>query len=238
LFTIFVYFCFVVTYYMHILQNTFDQLSIPANESVVMIDQFWHGAGSKTISVGEWASLTYLIVIKEQVSLDLRIESSGTGAQILVKWLLLGKEWSDIKLTAHAHLMQDNTSADLHLVSMLQDGSVCEVDGWVDLHEWCHKISGHLLEENIVLWSDIQIKTLPMLDVRSSDVSASHGCRIQKLDDKKLFYMRSKGLSKQQAEELMIKGYFDQLFAAVKWDEDSNQVVEKLEKEYIDYLLG
>jgi len=221
---------------MQILQNTFDQLTIPANESVVMIDQFWHGSGSKTICVEEWASLTYLILMKEEVQLDLRIESAGEWAEILVKWLLLGKKWSDIKLTAHAHLMHDNASADLHLVSMLQDGSVCEVDGWVDLHEWCSKISWHLLEENIILWSDIKIKTLPMLDVRSSDVSASHGCRIQKLDDKKLFYMRSKGLSKTQAEELMIKWYFEQLFESVQWWDDTI-VIKRLEEDYLDYLL-
>lgn len=222
---------------MNIQQNIYDDLHIDSDQSLMMIDQFSEWSGSKTISVGEWAKLTYLIVMKEEVELDLRIESAGKWAEILVKWLLLAKDKSKLKLTAHAHLMHDDATADLHLVSMLQDWSICEVDGGVDLHEWCSKISGHLLEENIILGSDIQIKTLPMLDVRSSDVSASHGCRIQKLDDKKLFYMRSKGLSKTQAEELMIRGYFEQVFEPMQgWDETI--VVKRLEEEYVDYLLS
>ena len=59
---------------------------------------------------------------------------------------------------------------------------------------------------------NIQIKTLPMLDVRSSDVSASHGCRIQKLDEKKLFYLMSRGLSRQESERLMIEGVVASVF--------------------------
>lgn len=222
---------------MNISQNTFDQVHIPANESIIMIDEFWHGSGSKTITVWAWAELTYLILMKEEVELNLRIESAGEWAKILIKWLLIAKNWSNIKLTAHAHLMHDQATADLHLVSMLQDWSICEVDGGVDLHEWCSKISGHLLEENIILGTDIKIKTLPMLDVRSSDVSASHGCRIQKLDEKKLFYMRSKGLSKTQAEELMIRGYFEQVFEPMLWWDDTI-VAKRLEEGYIDYLLN
>ncbi len=218
---------------MVVLKNTYDDLHIDAGASLTMIDQYSAGSGTKTISVGTGAQLTYLVLMREWVELDLRIESASEWAQILVKGLLICKQGSDIKLRAHAHLMHDQSTADLHLVSLLQDGSVCEVDGWVDLHEWCAHISGHLLEENIILWSDIQIKTLPMLDVRSSDVSASHGCRIQQLDPQKLFYMRSKGLSKSQAEELMIRWYVEQVFADISGDE-----VEMIQKESIDYLLS
>ncbi len=221
---------------MNILQNNFDDMLIQEKTSFVMIDQFSAWSWTKTISVGAWAKLEYLVLMKEHVELDLRIESSGEGAEIMVKWLILAKDKSKISVKVHAHLMHNHASADLHLVSMLQDGSVSEIDGWVDLHAWVSKISGHLLEENIVLWENIMIKALPMLDVHSSDVSASHGCRITKLDEKKLFYMRSKGLSKSQAEELMITWYFEQIFAWVaQWDDAI--VVKRLENEYLDYLL-
>ncbi|MBP7848546.1 SufD family Fe-S cluster assembly protein [Patescibacteria group bacterium] len=48
------------------------------------------------------------------------------------------------------------------------------------------------MEETILLGEDIQIRTLPMLDVQSSDVKASHGATIQRLDEEKLFYLTSK----------------------------------------------
>lgn len=219
--------------------NSFDDFTLWANNSQTIVESFSEWSWTKTISVGAEAKLTYLILMREQCELDLRIESAGEGAEILVKGLLLAKAASKIQLKAHAHLMHNHATADLHLVSFLQDGSVCEVDGGVDLHKDVAKVSWHLLEENVILWKNIQIKTLPMLDVRSSDVSASHGARIQKIDEKKLFYMMSKGLSKQQAEELMIKGYFGQMFDVMRSSEwEMDEKLDELEKESLEYLLA
>ena len=148
--------------------------------------------------------LEHLLLVKDACDLDLRIESAGEGAQITVKVLCLAKEGSNISLKLHGHLFHDHATADLHMITLLDDGAVCEIDGGVDLHANVKKISGHLLEENIILGDRVHIKTLPMLDVHSSDVSASHGARIERLDEKKLFYLQSRGLDATQAKELMI----------------------------------
>jgi Fe-S cluster assembly protein SufD len=43
-----------------------------------------------------------------------------------------------------------------------------------------------------------------MLDVHANEVTAAHGARIEKLDNKKIFYLKSRGLDDQQATEMMI----------------------------------
>lgn len=214
--------------------NSFqDQL---ISENTYLIESFDSWIWSKILTVETWVTLTYLILVKESLDLDLRIESGWEKAEITIKALCVAKKQSNIKLRIHAHLQHNYATADIHMISLLQDWSVCEIDGWVDLHAWVHKISGHLLEENIILWDKIKIKTLPMLDVRSSDVSASHGARIERLDEKKMFYLKSRGLSDTQAKELMIWGYFEQVFGLFK-ETAENLDVARLEKEWLDYLL-
>lgn len=56
-----------------------------------------------------------------------------------------------------------------------------------------------------MLGKKVKIKTLPMLDVRSSDVSASHGAKIDRLDESKLFYMMAKGLDQKTAQKLIVE---------------------------------
>ena len=220
---------------MNISENNYENISIDTN--TFLIESFFHGSGTKTITVAGNTKFTYLLLAKEQLDLDLRIETTGETAEINVKTLCIAKPESDITLKLHAHLIHSHSTADLHMVSLLQDGSVCEIDGGVDLHADVKKISGHLLEENIILGENIKIKTLPMLDVRSSDVSASHGARIQRLDAKKMFYLQSRGLDKTQAKELMISGYFEQVFTPFKHDQE-NLDISRLEKEWLDYLLS
>jgi Fe-S cluster assembly scaffold protein SufB len=91
------------------------------------------------------------------------------------------------------------------MLSVLTDQSIVSADGRIDIRPGISKVHGSLLEEYLIVGSDVSVKTLPMLDVQSSDVTASHGARIERIDDKKLFYMMSKGISKSDASRLMIQ---------------------------------
>ncbi len=218
---------------MNIQTNNYESITISQKWTKIIVDSFDHWSWTKTIKVAWWSTLHYFFVMKEEVNLNLVIETWWESANIIVKWLVLAKDSSKLTLKCHAHLYHNYSEADLHIVSFLQDWSVCEIDWWVDLHEGCKKISWHLLEENIILWDKIKIKTLPMLDVRSSDVSASHWARIQKLDPKKLFYMRSRWLEKHEAEQLMIQWYVEQVFEWI----DASPEREILIRSCIDYIL-
>lgn len=92
----------------------------------------------------------------------------------------------------------------MYLLSLLGDQADAQVNGSIDILPDVVKTSGHLLEENIILGKKVKIKTLPMLDVRSSDVSASHGAKIDRLDENKLFYMMAKGIDHTQAQKLIL----------------------------------
>lgn len=58
----------------------------------------------------------------------------------------------------------------------------------------------------------MKLRTAPILDVRSSDVSASHGCKVERLDPKRLFYMQSRGLDQSMAQSLVLDGYLNTIF--------------------------
>ena len=77
-----------------------------------------------------------------------------------------------------------------------------------------------------MLGKKVKIKTLPMLDVRSSDVSASHGAKIDRLDESKLFYMMARGLDQKQAQKLIVQGYIERACEGVNMaDEDEKSKV-------------
>jgi Fe-S cluster assembly protein SufD len=115
----------------------------------------------------------------------------------------------------------DDTAIDLHVVTLYGEWWSAQIDGKVALMPWGVKMHGELLEENIILGSQATIKTLPMLDVHTSEVTAWHGARIERLDNKKLFYLKSRGLDEQQATHMMIGGYIESIF---EWVEETPEV--------------
>jgi Fe-S cluster assembly protein SufD len=127
------------------------------------------------------------------------------------------------------------------MVTMLVEGSDAQVHGGVAISSGIVKAEGRLLEENIVLGKKIKIHTLPQLDVRSNDVAASHGARIETLDPKKLFYLQSKGIPAQEAKRLMIEGYVESMFANLETGDQRPEIrdqIDEMKRGVMERLLG
>lgn len=166
---------------------------------------------AKKISLTDDAKLHYILIVRDaEVSID--IICSGVRSNAEVCCIFLSKDTIKVKAKMQGILGADHSTADLYLLSLLGEKADAVVDGGVIISPDVIKVSGHLLEDNVLLGKKVKIKTLPMLDVRSSDVSASHGARIDRLDENKLFYMMAKGLDQLQAQRLIVQGYIERIF--------------------------
>jgi len=85
--------------------------------------------------------------------------------------------------------------------------------------------SAHLLEETVILSPEVQLKSLPILDIHAKNIQASHGAKIYRLDEEKLFYLQSKGLSFKQAQQLLLSSYVEKLFADLELEEEEKQAL-------------
>ena len=132
------------------------------------------------------------------------------------------------KVNIQAILNSSHAKINLHIIALVLDGELI-LDGGIFIPPGVAKVEWHLLEENIILGENIKITSLPRLDVRSNDVAASHWAKIEKLDELKMFYLRSKGLSKKQAQLLLIDWYIHKFFEGL---DDTQQ----LEQELMNYF--
>lgn len=56
-----------------------------------------------------------------------------------------------------------------------------------------------------------EINTKPELEIYADDVKCAHGATVAQLDNKGLFYLQSRGLSKTDAEVLLSFGFINEL---------------------------
>ena len=90
-----------------------------------------------------------------------------------------------------------------------------------------------MIEDNLFLWNKWSIKWIPTLLVESDDVEASHACRIEKISDEKLFYMRTRWIWKENAISMMINAKIFDLFKCLSMinKEFYNEIIENILKE-------
>lgn len=192
------------------------------------IEFFTNTQSDKFFSLTKNTEFNYLAILTEDAQINFTINCSGLYSKANIKILCIWQSTHHIQSNIITSLNADNAQADVYILSLLNDWSDINVHGNITLSPNVKKASGHLLEENIILWKRVKIRTAPILDVRSSDVSASHGCRVEKIDQKKLFYMQSRGLTASQSQSLILDGYIDSMF---EWFDDNDSMYkDKIKK--------
>lgn len=71
---------------------------------------------------------------------------------------------------------------------------------------------------------------MPKLTIASYNVTASHGANVDGLDPQKLFYMMSRGLTKEQSQKLLVDGHITSVLSNFEnvSDEDIDSIYTQL----------
>lgn len=129
---------------------------------------------------------------------------------------LLSSRGEKITAKINGELASSGSFLDMHIVSFVSDNGLIDLDGIVHITEWIEKVEWYLEEENIFLWSSGKVRGLPTLLVHSDDVKAAHACNMEKISDDKLFYLRARGLPKEDATVLMLESYIAKIFGELE----------------------
>lgn len=88
-------------------------------------------------------------------------------------------------------------------------------NGKILVRPHAQKTSAYQANRNIVLSSRATINTKPQLEIFANDVRCTHGCTVGRLDAEAMFYLRSRGLSKAEAEALLLSAFAEEITAQI-----------------------
>jgi Fe-S cluster assembly protein SufD len=84
------------------------------------------------------------------------------------------------------------------------DGSSRGVfNGKVYVHPIAQKTDGKQSNNNLLLSDRAHIDTKPQLEIFADDVKCTHGATVGRLDETALFYMKSRGVNREMARQLL-----------------------------------
>ena len=180
--------------------------NIQIHESGSYTYDFSEKSGTFDFHISWWKEVAiYCFVYNADVTANITVQSSDTRANVSAIVVSSKGIKSTLNITGYVNV--SHSIVDIYALSLLGNNAKATVNGGVVIAPDVQKGEWYLSEENILLWKNITIKSLPMLDVRSNDVKASHGAKIDRLDAQKVFYLTAKWLSKSDAEHLMVQSY-------------------------------
>ena len=150
---------------------------------------------------------------------------------------MLGLCFGDENQHFDHHTSQDHvaprTTSDLLYKGAMDDRSRAAFRGVIRVHPGAQGTDAYQTNRNLLLSEEARANSLPNLEIEADDVRCSHGATVGQLDSEALFYLLSRGLSRVQAERLVVLGFLGDVLARLPL----GGVVEKVTRA-IEHKLG
>ena len=135
-----------------------------------------------------------------------------------------------------AHCRSNETYKGIYL-----DSSKGVFNGKIMVRQDAQKIDAFQSNNNLLLSEKSTIDSKPQLEIYADDVKCSHGCTIGQLDNDALFYMRSRGIGKDEAEAVLTYAFASEVIESITIPELKKLAQELLAKKLnvnIDFSLS
>lgn len=155
------------------------------------------------------------------------LEGEGARSEMLALW------FGDRDQHFDHHTLQNHEAPSAHSDLLYKGALTASSDsvfrGLIRVAEGAQLTDAYQTNRNLLLSPDASAVALPNLEIRADDVRCSHGATVGQVDDTMLFYLMSRGLDREQAERLLVFGFFDEVLERVPGEGVRSRIRESIE---------
>jgi Fe-S cluster assembly protein SufD len=104
------------------------------------------------------------------------------------------------------------TRSDLLFKGAVEDEARSVYSGLIRLRPPAQKANAFQTNRNLVLTEGASAESIPNLEIEANDVHCSHASTVGPIDEDQLYYLESRGVRPDDAERLIVLGFFDDVF--------------------------
>ncbi len=156
--------------------------------------------------------------------LDVDLIQPGVHAELLGIYFPTGRQHIDHQ-TLQIH-RAPNCFSDLLFNGALKDKSRSVYMGQIRVYPKAQKTDAYQRNGNLILDSTARADSIPGLEIEADDVRCTHGATASQVEEEYLFYLMARGLTRAQAERMIVQGFFQAVLDRVPVE----SVVTKLER--------
>jgi Fe-S cluster assembly protein SufD len=160
-----------------------------------------------------------LIVIQEGAAAShLEIEGvcAGDGSNFEIRGLQNTRGKQRHSIQASVRHEGSHTKSDMKVWCIGRDQGHSIFNGMIDIKPGARDIEAYQRNKNLMLSDKATMDTFPKLFIANDEVKAAHGASVSSLDTEQLTYLQSRGISRPDAENMVIRGFVHQVAEGVR----------------------
>ena len=122
-----------------------------------------------------------------------------------------------------------HTTSDFAFKGALRDRATTVWRGMIRVEPDAQKTNAYQENRNLLLSRDAHADSIPGLEILANDVRCTHGATLGQVDREQLFYLMTRGLSRGEAERLIVRGFFQDVLDRIELEPVREALADALE---------
>lgn len=159
---------------------------------------------------------------------DYQVNHLGPGAHLEMQGVYIpqNKQLVDYH-TEIEHCVPHCTSNEVFR-GIIADSAKAVFNGRIHIHPDAQKTLAELSNKNLLLSNQAEVDTKPELEIYADDVRCAHGATVSQINEKEMFYLQSRGVSRQEAQVMLSFGFINEVLREFPSLEIQNYLRPKL----------
>ena len=151
---------------------------------------------------------------KGKVTIENDLAGAGATSRVTGAYFADGEQHLDYD-TLQAHLAP-NTTSDFAFKGVLRDKATAVWRGMIKVAKDAQRTNAYQENRNLLLSPDAHADSIPGLEILANDVRCTHGATVSQVNRDELFYCMARGLSKEEAQLLIVRGFYQEIFDRIE----------------------
>jgi Fe-S cluster assembly protein SufD len=149
---------------------------------------------------------------------DIHAHLQSTSADFAINSLFIPTAKQHMDIFSMVHHESANCSSRQLIKGVMGGSSRGVFRGMAHVYNEANKTDARQTNHNLLLSPKARMNSIPQLEIYANDVKCSHGSTTGQIDEDAVFYLRSRGINRMEAMELMVKGFANEVVDKVKND--------------------
>jgi Fe-S cluster assembly protein SufD len=177
----------------------------------------WH-FGTHHARVGRDAELDWVAggfgSKKGKIRIQNDLSGPGATSRVTGAYFADGKQHLDYD-TFQEHIAP-STESDFAFKGALREQARAVWRGMIRVEEDAQKTNAYQENRNLILSDGAHADSIPGLEILANDVRCTHGATLGRVSREELFYLMTRGLSRSEAERLIVRGFFQDILDRIE----------------------
>jgi Fe-S cluster assembly protein SufD len=197
----------------------------------------------QNLSRGTWHFATHHARVERDAELDwvaggfgsrkgkTRIQNdlAGQGATSRVTGAYFADGEQHLDYDTFQEHIAPHTTSDFAFKGALRDQATTVWRGMIRVEQEAQKTNAYQENRNLLLSKNAHADSIPGLEILANDVRCTHGATLGQVDREQLFYLMSRGLSRSEAERLIVRGFFQDVLDRIELEPVREALADALE---------